>query len=342
MQQEKLEQKVIRIFEEQGFKVEKQAEKLLAEKEDQKIPLKVYSSDKYEFNDIQESVKKGQKIFVDEKLEETKQKLENPVSVIRENKKDRDYDLPSYELIGEIAIINELTVPQKEAIEGILEHHPSTNTILLKEEPLKGEYRVGEYKKLYGEETETIHKEFGCRFKVDPTKVYYSERFSTERKRVVDQIQDGEKVLVMFAGVGPFAIMAAEHAEPEKVVSVEKNPKAAKYLKQNIELNNKSDTIETYEGDVREILPNLEDSFDRIIMPLPESAHSFLNTAIKKSSEAGIIHLYCFKQEDWASVEKKVFDGLETGEDGLSVLNRVVCGDRGPSSQRVCLDIKLD
>ncbi|MFB6216740.1 MAG: class I SAM-dependent methyltransferase family protein, partial [Candidatus Aenigmatarchaeota archaeon] len=164
-----------------------------------------------------------------------------------------------------------------EAVEGILAHQ-NVKTILLKKGGLKGEYRVGDYEILYGEETETVHKEFGCRFRVDPTKVYFSERFSTERKRVVDQIKDGEKVLVMFAGVGPFAIMAAKLANPGKVVAVEKNPDGAEYLKENAELNKVEDVVEGIEGDVAEVVPELG-TFDRIIMPLPESAQEFLPLA---------------------------------------------------------------
>ncbi|MFB6147886.1 MAG: hypothetical protein ABEJ66_03300, partial [Candidatus Nanohaloarchaea archaeon] len=80
---------------------------------------------------------------------------EMDVSILREDRDGEEYELPSYELIGDIAVINELTVPEEEAINGILEHHPRVKTILLKEEPLQGEFRVGDYKKLYGDETET-------------------------------------------------------------------------------------------------------------------------------------------------------------------------------------------
>ena len=340
MKQQKLEEKVRRIFEDQGFKVSKEDDVFIAEN-DEELVLNIFSSEDFTWEEAIESVSEG-KIFVDEGLEEVEKRVQNPVSVIREDKDEEDYDLPSYELIGEIAVINELTVDEEEAVEGILEHHPSVKTVLLKEEPLQGEYRVGGYRKLYGEETETVHKEYGCRFKVDPTKVYYSERFSTERKRVVDQIEEGERVLVMFAGVGPFAIMAAKLANPEKVVAVEKNPEAAEYLKENIELNDFGDVVEGYEGDVREIVPELDERFDRIIMPLPEKADEFLGLAADLAGKNGVVHYYRFlENDDWAPLHDEVESVVRGRGRSFEVLDSVICGDRGPAASRVCLDIKL-
>jgi tRNA (guanine37-N1)-methyltransferase len=331
MKQEKLEEKVRQLFERQGFQIEDTDQGFEAVKDEEKLALKVFSSDNYSLDDVKDSVSGDEKVFVDEELAEVENEIDN-VSVIRGEEDEKEYDLPSYELIGEIAVINELTVEEDEAVEGILEHHPSVKTILLKEEPLQGEYRVGEYRKLYGEETETVHKEFGCNFKVDPTKVYYSERFSTERKRVVDQIEDGEKVLVMFAGVGPFAVMAGKLADPEKVIAVEKNPVAADYLKENIELNNLEDRLEGYEGDVREVVPELDEKFDRVIMPLPAEAESFLDLALNKTTFDSVIHLYCFSEE---GIESEI-----SRYDSLFISDRVLCGERSPKSYRVCYDLE--
>jgi tRNA (guanine37-N1)-methyltransferase len=338
MKQENLEEKVKEIFDNQGFSIEDRDEKLLAEREEI-LELKAFSSEKFSIEDVLGEASEDQKIFIDEGLEEVKEKLEN-VSVIREDREE-EYDLPSYELIGEIAVINELTVDEDEAVEGILSHHPSVKTILVKEEPLKGEYRVGGYRKLYGEETETVHTEYGCDFRVDPTQVYFSERFSRERKRVVDKIQEGEKVLVMFAGVGPFAVMAGKLSQAEKVVGIEKNPVAADYMKENIELNSLEDKVEAYEGDVRDILP-LEEKFDRIIMPLPGKADEFLEPALENLEENGVIHYYRFLEEDnWEEIEEEVREAAESLDLKYEILARVKCGDRGPSMERVCIDFRV-
>ena len=342
MEQTKLEQKVRELFEEQGFKVSEKGNRLKAEN-GKVLELVVFSSENYSLNDIEARAKENELVFVDEELADAQNVLENDVSIIETKKDSRDYDLPSYEIIGDIAIINELVdVDKEEAVEGILEHHPHIKTILLKNEGLKGEFRVGEYEKLYGDETETIHKEFGCRFKIDPTKAYFSERFSTERNRVVSNIRDGERVLVMFAGVGPFAIMAAKNAETEKVVAVEKNPDAAEYMEENIKLNDVQDKVKVIEGDVKDVLPDLGE-FNRIIMPLPGSANHFLDLAVSKVAENGVIHYYRFlEDENWESIISEIEDTVEKTGREFSIVDKVICGHKGPGTDRVCIDIRLN
>lgn len=341
MNQKEIEEKVRELFERQGFTVEKDGNSFSAEN-GQELRLKAFSSNNFEAEEVFEQVEKGDKVFVDEELEGVKEELENDVSVLKEETEEPEFDTPSYEVIGHIAVINDLAgVNENEAVDGIRNHHPGLKTILLKEEGLTGEFRVGDYRKLYGEDTETVHKEHGCRYKVDPTKAYFSERFATERERVISQIEDGKKVLVMFAGVGPFAIMAARNAKPEKVVAVEKNPEAAEYLEENIELNKVEEKVEGFQGDVAEIVPELG-KFDRIIMPLPESASDFLNIAFEHTEYNGVIHYYRFlEDENWQPLLDEVEKAAgETGRE-YEIIGKTICGQRAPNIDRVCFDIEV-
>lgn len=324
MKQEKLEEKVAEILGREGFEIEDG----VARKQGVELELGIYSSEKYSEKDVDHS---KDKIFVDEGLD-----VEDAYTV----EEEKEYDLPSFEIIGDIAIINDLSGRDREkAVEGILAHH-DVKTILLKTSGLSGEFRVGEYEKLYGEATETVHREHSYDFKVDPTEAYYSERFATERKRVADQVKEDEKVLVMFAGVGPFAVLCTEKAE--KVVAVEKNPEACNYLKENIELNNFEGKIEAYCGDVKEIVPELDEEFDRVIMPLPESAIEFLDIAAESLKEEGVVHLYSFVEEqDFRPVEKKIEEVLSDRGLEYEIVGRVRCGYRSPSEDRYCFDIKV-
>lgn len=341
MKQDQLESRIRQLFEEQGFSLEKTGNRFKAEKDGLELFLSVYSSNDFSVEDAVEDVEEQENVFVDEGLEELCEEIENEVSIIRERKEEEKYPTPSYEVIGTVAIINDLgDFKKEEAVDGIRHHQPNVETVLLKQEGLSGEFRVGDYEKLYGEKTETEHKEFGCCFKVDPTKVYYSERFSTERKRVIDQIEDGEKVLIMFAGVGPFAIMAAKHSKPEKVVAVEKNPVGADYLKQNIELNNVEDVVEGFEGDVAEIVPNLE-KFDRIVMPLPEAANDYLELAFEHLEKDGVIHYYRFlKDGKWSKIESEIENAAEKTGSEYEIVNCRNAGDRAAYIERVCIEIK--
>jgi len=340
MRQQKLEDKVQALFEEQGFEVTKNGNRIKAEN-GKKIEISVFSSSKYTEHEVISQVEEAELVFVDEEMVHVQDRLDNEISIIKEESNE-EYDLPSYELIGDIAVINELVdMDKQEAVEGILGHHPRTKTILLKKEGLRGEFRVGDYEKLYGDETETVHKEFGCRFKVDPTKVYFSERFSTERNRVVSQIEEDEKVLVMFAGVGPFAIMAARNRNPEKVAAVEKNADAVDYMKDNVELNNVEDTVEVFEGDVNDVIPELGD-FDRIFMPLPGTANEFLDIAFENVEKEGFIHYYRFLEDgNWDDLIEEIERGSDRAGRNYEIEDRVVCGHKGPGVDRVCIDIHL-
>ena len=324
MKQQKLEEKVAEILSREGFEIKED----IARKPEVELELGIYSSEKYSEKDIDYS---KDKIFVDEGLD-----VEDAYTV----EEEKDYDLPSFEIIGDIAIINDLSSREREkAVEGILAHH-DVKSILLKTEGLSGEFRIGEYERLYGEETETTHKEHGYRFRVDPTEAYYSERFATERKRVKDQVKEGEKVLVMFAGVGPFAVLCAEKAE--KVVAVEKNPEACNYLKENIVLNNFEDKIEACCGDVKKIVPDLDEEFDSVIMPLPESAINFLDVAVESLKKEGLVHLYSFvEDQDFRSVEKEIDEILSDQGLEYEVIERVRCGYKSPSEDRYCFDIRV-
>ena len=339
MEQSKLEGKVSDLFERQGFELERIENGFKALKEEEELTLKVFSLENFSEREVREKVSSGEKIFLDS---EPGFELENDVSVIREEEDEPEYDTPSYEVIGDIAVISDLAgVERDEAVEGI-RHHQNVKTILLKEGGLDGEFRVGEYEKLYGEETETEHVEFGCRYRVDPTKMYFSERFSTERKRVVDQIEEGEQVLVMFAGVGPFAVLAANKSAPSKVVSIEKNPEAAKMMKENIKLNGVEDIVEGVEGDVREELKD-RGEFDRIVMPLPGSADEFLELAFEHSGDNAVIHYYRFvEDEDLDPVMDEIRQAAEETSRRIKSVDTVVTGERGPGIERVCFDIQLE
>lgn len=342
MKQEKLEEKVIDLFERQSFKVEKDRNQLKAVKDDQTLSLKAFSSEVFEAEEIKSSTEENDKVFVDEPLEKVQNLIPNDVSILREETETEEYETPSYEVIGSVAVINDLAgMNSEDAVKGILEHQSNVETIILKEEGLNGEFRVGEYRKLYGDKTETIHKEYGCRYRVDPTKTYFSERFATERNRVVSQIEKGEKVLVMFAGIGPFGIMAARNREPEKVVMVEKNPEAFKYLEENIRLNNVERTVDGYEGDVVEIIPDLGE-FDRIVMPLPGSADEFLDLAFQHTEKDSLIHYYRFVEENnWDQIIDEIDSVAEKAGKDYRIKEKVVCGERAAHIDRVCIDIEI-
>ncbi|MBD3155792.1 MAG: methyltransferase [Candidatus Aenigmarchaeota archaeon] len=217
----------------------------------------------------------------------------------------------SYDILGSrekaIAIIEDMENP-KEAAEHIMKEHKNVESVLMKLSERKGLQRKREYKLIIGNpDTEVIHKENYCRLKLDPRKTYFSGRESTERLRIAEKIEGGETVLVMFAGIGPFSILIAKkQPEVERIPSIEINPEAVKYMKENIKLNKVEGKVIPILGDVNEKSPDWFDQCDRIIMPLPHKAKDYLGLTGKcLKSDGGVIHLYIIESEENVEGETK-------------------------------------
>ncbi len=93
----------------------------------------------------------------------------------------------SFEIIGDVVIIeipDEILHHSRDIVEAILKRHKHVKTVLRKVGEVDGVYRVARYEPIYGEKTETVVKEHGCRFLVDPTKAYYSVKLSGRGKEL--------------------------------------------------------------------------------------------------------------------------------------------------------------
>lgn len=203
---------------------------------------------------------------------------------------------------GAVAIIEvpiELQSYGEQIAEAIMTVHGNVKSVLGKESERHGEYRLRDLRLLGGDpETEVIHKESECRFKLDPKETYFSSRESTERERVNSLVKESEDILVMFSGVAPFPICIARAHPSVTITCIELNPVAHKYAVENIILNKVQDRVTPLLGDVREVCPQLNKTFDRVLMPLPKGAHLFLDTAIPMVKQGGILHLYHWAPED--------------------------------------------
>lgn len=249
----------------------------------------------------------------------------------------------SFEIIGDIVILEipEELISKKELIvDAILKKHKHVKTILRKVGEVEGIYRVAKYEKIYGGSTETIAKEYGCRFLVDPTMVYYSSKLSTERERIARLVKEAERILVMFAGVGPYAIVISKLARPKEVIGVELNKIAVEYFRRNIELN-KVLNVKVIEGDVAEVVPKLEGRFDRVLMPAPYSAEKFVGLIREKVKIGGFVHYYTFESENFeGELAKKVEEiFLKNGIVAKAKFMRK-CGNFAPYVNRYVVDLE--
>ena len=224
----------------------------------------------------------------------------------------------SFDIIGDIAIIELSPIAEKyeRAIaEALTQVHKSVRTVYSKAGPIVDNLRVRPLHLVLGEDhSETIHREHGCRFKVDVSKAFFSPRLSSEHKRVADQVQPGECVLDMFAGVGPFSILIAKRLDKVKVHAVDANPDAARLIEENAGLNRVQDKITVWSGDAHQLVGrSISRVADRIIMNHPSVAKDFLQDAAGAITlSGGNVHYYTFAdgQDCETKAEAELIDGL--------------------------------
>lgn len=244
---------------------------------------------------------------------------------------------PSFEIVGDIAIVTEEY--DRPVGEAIMKVHKTVKTVLVPLTPVSGEFRVREFKVLCGDDrTTTRYKENGIVYDLDLSKVYFSPRMATERKRVIDQVSDMEFVVDMFAGVGPFAIPIAKKAM--YVMAIDKNPYAVEYMRKNIGLN-KVSNIQAICADIREV--ELPQHADRVIMNLPHSAHEFLDVAFKFVRTGGIIHYYDIRDENYI-FEKIILLLREKASESeclIEIIDKRIVRSYSPHEYNIVLDIRV-
>jgi tRNA (guanine37-N1)-methyltransferase len=131
---------------------------------------------------------------------------------------------------------------------------------------------------------------------VDVSKAYFSPRLSYEHERVASLVKDGETVIDLFTGVGPFSILIAKTHENVEVHAVDVNPDAINSLKKNIRLNRVESRVHPILGDAKRITEKkLVGVADRVIMNLPEKALDFVDSACNAlKTGCGMVHFYGF------------------------------------------------
>jgi tRNA (guanine37-N1)-methyltransferase len=199
------------------------------------------------------------------------------------------------DVIGDIAIVRleGFNAREKRKIaQALLDEMSNVRVVMEQEGGIEGEFRLKRLGHLAGERrTMTLHRENGCVFRVDVARCYFSPRLSTERLRIAKEAGRKERVLNMFAGVGPFSITVAKLAGAH-VTSFEINEFAAKLHRENNRLNKVESLVDVFSGDVASCNSEISSRFDRILMPLPERANEFLPTALRMAKRGAVVHYY--------------------------------------------------
>ncbi|BDA40665.1 tRNA (guanine(37)-N1)-methyltransferase [Coccomyxa sp. Obi] len=233
----------------------------------------------------------------------------------------------SFESVGHIAHVNlrDELLPFKSIIgQVLLDKNPSIRTIVNKVGTIENEYRVFQMEVIAGDsDLETEVKQHSARFRLNYGEVYWNSRLEQEHKRLVDTFKPGQVVVDMMAGIGPFAIPAAQKGC--MVYANDLNPRSFHYLNVNIKLNKVDQRVKAACMDARAFVQllckpgdkqrvsssngcgGIKDSaeseaerwslpegglhFHHVIMNLPATAVEFLD-----------VFNGCFNQQQWKDV----------------------------------------
>lgn len=135
-------------------------------------------------------------------------------------------------------------------------NYPRIKTVVNKVGTITNEFRVPEFEILAGEHNMVTEvKQYRATFKLDYSLVYWNSRLEHEHLRLISQFRPGETICDMFAGIGPFAIPAAQKGCV--VFANDLNPDSVHYLKINAKVNKVDKYVRAYNMDAREFISQL-------------------------------------------------------------------------------------
>ena len=171
---------------------------------------------------------------------------------------------------------------------------------------------------------------------------FFSTRLAFEGGRIVKASRNGENVLVMFAGVGPFAIEIGRTNRKSKVLAMELNEKAVSAMIENIKLN-KAANVTAECGDVKKLVYRHKKYADRIVMPHPTDSYSFLDAVTMAAKKRCIVHYYAFGDRETAFDyhTKRLREYFKSYGRRFRVLFKRVVRDYSPTEIEIVIDFVI-
>jgi len=250
-----------------------------------------------------------------------------------------------YQIIGRILLIKlkpKLLKHRKIVGEAILEMFPYIHTVCLVEE-IKNIKRKPSVEIIAGcKVTQTLHKEQGCQFLLDVSKVMWSQGNKEERRRMIRIVKPNETLVDMFAGIGYFSIFIAKYSKPKKIYAIDINPEAVEYLRKNAWLNGIEDKIEILQGDCRKFATLLENTADRIVMGYLFETEKFLPYALKIAKNNAFIHFHRIaKEEGIEKIKKRVAEIGKKNKCEIKISKVVKVKSYAPKIYHFVFDLKV-
>ncbi|MDO5852170.1 MAG: class I SAM-dependent methyltransferase family protein [Methanobacteriaceae archaeon] len=237
-------------------------------------------------------------------------------------------------LIGDILVVHK----KPENMEEILKLPYINNILQIKS--IHGQKREPEIKILYGDTTETTHRENYCFYKIDVAKVMWSKGNTGERMRMSKLPNENETIIDMFAGIGYFTIPMAVHSKPSKIYSIEINPVSYNFLCENIKLNKVENIVTPILGDCnKQELPKA----DRVLMGYIGGTHKYLDKAMEYIKEGGILHYHESTPENilFERPVQRVKEAANKQNREIEVINKRSIKKYSPGVHHTVIDVKI-
>ena len=287
----------------------------------------------------------------------------------------------SYDVVGDVAILNNLPEgdeeTQRKVGEWIMTKNKAIKIVVARHCPLSTEDRspgASGLKQLAGHPRDpvvTSHYEYGIKCVVDLNHTFFSPRMAPERLRLSQQVARGERVLVVFAGVGMEALQIAARTEAKEVLVIERNAVACECVRRGKLMLSRNKTapcpgsgkgaserLDIIEGDALDVLPTLEkESFDRIVAPRPkegsldgdlgtgDAGTPFLLAMLPLLKLKGEVHWYDFAADhelpNCDRTRKQLESVCKTLGLEMEVIHVARVGSVAKRQWRVCVDFRI-
>jgi len=222
-------------------------------------------------------------------------------------------------------------------------HELGVRTVLVRTGAITGEFRRPAVVRIAGPSGETEFWEDGIRYRLDAERIMVAEGNRTERRRFGRLVRPGETVVDLFAGIGYFALPALVHGRAARVLAVEKNPLAFRYLEENLERNGVAARARAWLGDNREVdLPT--GVADRVVLGYLPTTLPWVPRALELLRPAGgtvHVHLVVRSRGGPSEAAAEVREAVaRAGADVRSVAAREV-KPYGPGRAHAVVDVDV-
>jgi tRNA wybutosine-synthesizing protein 2 len=168
------------------------------------------------------------------------------------------YGSRGYYMVGDIAVVHGKR-PDHRDLDAIIRWKKPRGVVWTG--PPEGIMRVPQTTVLYGSAGETVHREGGLLYHLDPGEVMFAMGNRGEKERLASLVSPGERVADMCAGIGYFTLpMARAGADVE---ASEINPASFRFLLRNITSNHLGSHVSARCGDSRN---HLKGVYDRVVV----------------------------------------------------------------------------